>query len=143
MTFSLYSNQSFLEDQAAALFVHILTGLGRILAEYCDFVLQIITDKKNIETMNNSKISQAKYHSILSVYTHFWGQYSTAIVKIDQNFSEMNDHVNQVYGQVERDNDISEDPQMFSILRWGMIIWHKKVFKKSFKSLEKALKLQV
>ena len=132
-----------MEDQATALFIHVLTGLGRILSEYCDFVIQIITEKKNIETMNNEKISREIYHAILSIYTHFWRQYSTAIVKIDQNFSQMNENVNQVYSHIEGDNDIDEDPQLFSILRWAMIIWHKKVFKKCFKSFEKALKLQV
>ena len=55
----------------------------------------------------------------------------------------MNDNINWIYSQVERDNDIDEDPQLFSILRWAMIIWHKKVFKKCFKSFEKALKLQI
>jgi len=37
--------------------------------------------------MSNEKISREKYHVILSTYTHFWKQYTTAIVKIDENFS--------------------------------------------------------
>lgn len=56
--------------------------------------------------------------------------------------SVINKLMNKIYAGIEKDQDVDEDdPQAFSFVRWGMQLWHRKVYKKVFKSLEKAVKL--
>ena len=65
----------------------------------------------------NSETNPHKYENILKIYCFFWKQYSTAIVSIDQQFSRINKVVNEVYSVIEKDDDIDEDAQQFSVLR--------------------------
>ena len=51
--------------------------------------------------------------------------------------------VNEVYLVIEKDDDIDEDSQQFSVLRQAMIIWNRKVFKSCFKSINKGLKAEI
>ena len=101
------------KDKAAALLVHIINGVGNIFGIYCDFVSEMIQGNQEL----NSETNPQKYENILKIYCFFWKQYSTAIVSIDQQFSKINKVVNEVYSVIEKDDDIDEDAQQFSVLR--------------------------
>ena len=58
------------------------------------------------------------------MYCYFWKQYSLSIINIDTKFCKINKVINEVYPQIERDDDDEGDPQQFSILRWSMQLWH-------------------
>lgn len=64
-------------------------------------------------------------------------------MSIDQQFSRINKVVNDVYSVIEKDDDVDEDAQQFSILRQAMIIWNRKVFKNFIKMINKGLKLEI
>ena len=129
---------------ASAIFVHVLTGVGKLLNDCCDFFNCVLDEKKRIVTNKDEAAVHDKYLQIITLYNFLWKNYSHAIVNLDQNFAVVNKMVNKIYGAIEKDQDTdSDDPQLFSIVRWGMQLWHRKVYKKVYKSLEKAVKLQV
>lgn len=74
------------------------------------------------------------------MYVQFWNNYSTAIVNIDQNLNSVNKLINVLYQRLEPDDDEEEDHQLFSILRWALQIWHRKVYHAIHRQLYKAMK---
>ena len=51
-----------------------------------------------------------KYRQIISIYGQSWKYYSMAIVAIDQSFWKINKLVNELFTQIERDEDPENDP---------------------------------
>lgn len=81
-------------------------------------------------------IVNEKYQRILEVFSLYWIEFSSFLVNLNEKFKQINDLVNRIYSNVQKDDDLDSTPDhAFSVLRLGMIIWSNKVYKRCFKSL--------
>ena len=90
---------------AAALFVHVVTGVGKLLTEYCEYITALIDEKKRIITNKDDHAVQDKYQQIISLYNESWKQFSAGLANIDLNLAGVNSLVNKIYAAIDIDAD--------------------------------------
>lgn len=104
--------------------VSLVEQVSASLEEQCDFISSVLG-----EDMKSNPLQ------LVELYNTFWRTYSAGLQRLDLEFQGVSTVVNNVYKDIEKNDDKEDLP--FSFLKLGSVLWRYKVYKKNQKTLLK------